>query len=189
VGHRSAKREEDPKGASTRMMEYSKTNLRAPDGKPFCVECLTVFWACSRKKLYPPAPKGPPEPKNSKKDISIMAWFLAQVFCLDVDPEDGKRTMPAAKKCRVHAWYMEDVEKWPECYIEATKRWFEQVWADNFPDVVCRKWLRFAKCVDCVRLRTIIADRSIDKKTRREAADELAKHYRAMKMERAYHRQ
>ena len=155
VAHGYAKRGE--KGDAQRMREYSDANLRAPDDKPFCTECLTVFWACSRNKLYPPPAKCAPKERHSQKDISVMSWFLAQLFCLDVDPEDGKRTMPAAKKCQVYEWYKEDVAKWPQCYAFATKRWFEKVWDNNFPNVVCRKWSRFAKCSDCVNLRATIA--------------------------------
>ena len=189
VAHRAAKREGDSKGDAERIREYSETNLKAPDGKPFCVECMTVFWACSRNKLYPPAPKGASKEIKSPKEISVMAWFLAQLFCLDVDPEDGNRTMPAAKQCRVWQWYMEDVARWPKCYLPVTRNWFEKCWAKNFPQVVCRKWLRFAKCTECVKLRTEVANRKLKREVRREAADKLSKHYRAMKMERAYHQQ
>ena len=61
----------------------------------------------------------------------------------------------------MYRWYLEDVSKWPKCYRWATRRWFEQVWADQFPQVMCRKWLRFAKCVLCVKLRTTAANREL----------------------------
>lgn len=188
AAHRFAKKEKDKMGDSHRIREYTDANLKAPDGKPFCVECQTVFWACSRNKLYPPAPTAV-EQRPAKKEVVIMAWFLAQIFCLDVDPEDGKRTMPAAKLIHVYKWYLEDVETWPNCYLETTYKWFTKVWANHFPHVVCRKWLRFAKCTLCVALRTIIGNRKLGRDERKKAAAQLSAHYKAMKMERAYHRQ
>ena len=180
--------EDEKHGEAQRRTDYSTDNLKRADGKPFCVECRTVFWGVSRQKLFPQGDKCP-MPRDSKKDVSVMAWMNAQLFCLDVDPEDGCWTMPAARKKRVYDWYTEDVVKWPCCYCECTKRWFNQVWEDHFPFVRCRKWLRFAKCVDCVRWRTLIADRTQPKKQRLDAARELRAHYKAMKRERAYHKE
>jgi len=181
--------DDDKKGLSERMREYTDINLKRPDGHKFCVECQTVFWGCSRNKLYPPKPKAALKGRRySVLDVCIMAWFMAQLFCLDVDPVDGTRTMPASRKRQVYDWYMEDAHRWPDCYQPTSMRWFMMVWATYYSHVKCRKWLRFAKCVICVSLRTIIANRLLSKQERRAAADELAVHYVEMKRERAYHR-
>jgi hypothetical protein len=180
---------ENKEGEPERRSVYTKHNLKREDGTPFCVECQTVFWGCSRKKLYPDTGRFGYKTRESTKDVCVMAWFRAQLFCLDVDPEDGTLTMPAARKKRVFEWYVEDVEQWPDCYVLCTERWFVYVWTDHFPHVKCRKWLRFAKCVECVELRTRVGCRSDSQKLRREAADKLREHYRLMKMERAYHRE
>ena len=183
----------NPKKRAKSMKDYANVNL-LKNGKRICTTCLTVVFACSRNKLYPPTSKAktaaflfrkPP----SKVDISIMSWFEAQTFCLDCDPEDGTLTVPAAKKSHVYKWYAEDVAKYPCCYEEASKSYFNKTWLRYFPFVKCRKWLRFAKCPKCVKLRDVIADRENTKEERKRAQLELRTHYGAMKEERAYHRQ
>jgi hypothetical protein len=52
--------------------------------------------------------------------------------------------------------------------------------------VHCRKWLRFAKCSECVSLRRQRWDRSLSDEDRQRAADELHEHYGIMKKERVY---
>ena len=84
-----------------------------------------------------------------------MSYFLPEILQASetVWPSvsDGCWTMPAARKKRVYDWYMEDVVKWPDCYVGCTQRWFNKVWEDHFPFVKCRKWLRlpsvFTVCV------------------------------------------
>ena len=170
------------------MRLYTDLNL-TKNGKTICTECQTVVWGCSRKKLYPAREKGGSAGIwPSEKDVHISAWMLAQIFCLDVDPSTGKYTMPAMRHKEVYDWYIEDCAKWPDCYKCCSESYFNCIWRERHGNVICRKWLRFAKCVVCVALRLRRNDRSLPKEERLKAADELRKHYLAMKLERAYHR-
>ena len=72
AAHRFAKKEKDKKD-SQRIREFTDANLKAPDGKTFCVECQTVFWACSRNKLYPPAPTAVEQrPRTSQWPLQVV---------------------------------------------------------------------------------------------------------------------
>jgi len=190
LARRFVKETTNPKKRARSMQEYAKANLLR-NGRQICAECMTVVFGVSRNKLYPQARKAKHavellKQTYSEKDISVMSWFAAQTFCLDCDPEDGFLTIPAAKKATVYKWYCDDAEKWPCCYQKCAKSYFNFVWREYYKNIKCRKWLRFAKCAICVRLRDIIANRENTREDRKRAQMELKEHYEAMKMEGAY---
>ena len=175
-------------GYRRKVFEYADIHLTTAGGKRACVECLKAILDCSNKKLYPSTnPYVPTD--NRAKDISILSWFRAQLFCLDVDPTDGTFTFPCSLKREVWQWYIEDTKFHPDCYLDVSRTYFIAVWNDYYPNVKCRKWLRFAKCSICVQLRETKHDRTRRKEDRERAALMLKKHYMAMKRERAYHKE
>ena len=172
---------------SDAVFKYADVHLKVGD-KRACVDCLKAVLDCPNNKLYTPQ-RSLSMTDTVPKDVSILSWFRSQLFCLDVDPTDGSFTLPCARKASVWKWYEEDANKHPTCYAHVSKSYFFGIWRQYYPNVKCRKWLRFAKCTTCVQLREKKHDRTLPKAERAEAEKTLKRHYEAMKRERAYHKE
>jgi hypothetical protein len=172
------------------VLENHKANFRfgAHSESILCSVGLQMLYNCSTSKIWKRCGNtaGDDQRKRSKKDIAIMSWLEDTIRYLDIMPDDGSIVIPAAKKITVYKWYQADCKMWPACYIGCSPSYFMTIWRDHFKALVCRKWLRFAKCTMCVELRAKRWDQSMSERDRIVAGASLFEHYTMMKKERAY---
>lgn len=109
----------------------------------------------------------------------IIAWLTDLASYYQVDPSSEKIFLPFYSQRIVWEMYNED----PEVDAPAKRSFFNQVWRENVPHIVIRKWLKFAKCDQCIEFRerrTLM----LDAEAKIELQDAERLHVRFVKAER-----
>ena len=91
-----------------------------------------------------------------------------------------------ATKKALYEMYLSDHELHPDIYCHASFDYFIKIWRNFYPNIKCRKFLRFSKCRKCQMYRMIQYDRKKPMKARQRAKRRLQEHYQFVKRERAY---
>lgn len=163
-----------------------QSSMLLPTGKPVCLAyCKWVMGLCNQN-IYYKRVGGNKKRDLSTKDVSVIAWFEALKDTLDRMPDCDMYQVPAPYHSTVHDWYEEDVLSFPELYISCSPSHFRKSWLAFHKNIKLRKWLRFAKCGECERLREIRWNRATLPEARAAATTELFKHFQFIKEERAY---
>ena len=148
------------------------------DGKSACVQFQrSVYGGVSLNKMYPKMDKKARVSPPAASELCIMAWFNNLILLADVMPDTGFYQLPAPSKKVVFEWYEADRKAWPGVYQAAGQSWFLKVWRRRFPLIRLRKYLRFAKCDDCVTLRGVVMNRRQHLSKRQAARRRLLVHY------------
>ena len=203
----------DPGQFADRIHRLHNQYLMLPSGKPCCQRfaaracgiSVTRFGGCHRYYRN--------RDRVKRKTESVVAWFECMRPMLDVipnptsthcadsadsdsDDETGPRSFASVTEYqlptrnRKHAWqsYQQSVTDSPQSYEPVSFSFFNATWHQYYPNIRCRKYLKFSKCKRCIKYRTIKHDRNATMDQRRDAHNTLQKHYVFVGRERAYSR-
>jgi hypothetical protein len=171
-----------------RRAEILRTQLLlGPPGQRCCTKWLkNVFGVRSNDKLYGRTSEA--RERKDEKRLAIIAWFQDLVQTADKMPDSNIYIIPAPSRKGVWKWYCGDGEAYPTLFPPVTRAYFLMVWAEYFPTVKLRKYLRFTKCCTCVKWRTVRWSKTASAEEKAVAMTKLKEHYDYIKQERAYAR-
>jgi len=131
-------------------------------------------------KLYPDKrctkSRGQANVNRTKKSVSVASWFSAYKVHLDVMPDTGMYLTNVPQKKMVRENYLEDCKAWPTLYTSCGRTCFYHTWKSCFPEVKCRKQMRFAKCTFCVDRRSEAQDVTRTATDKADSKDRLKQH-------------
>jgi hypothetical protein len=99
---------------------------------------------------------------------------------------DEEYQVHVATKAALYKMYMSDHQEFPDIYSPVSRDYFFKIWKQFYPNIKCRKYLRFSKCTICQVQRLIQYNRKLPKRARDSARKILEGHYIFIKQERAY---
>ena len=147
---------------------------------PCCLEAATRVYVCSKMKLYPDKrcskSRSQSNADRTKKSVSVVSWFRAYKIHLDVMPDTGMYLTNVPQKKMVRENYLEDCKAHPTLYTPCGRTCFYHTWNSCFPEVKCRKQMRFAKCTFCVDRRSEAQDVTRSALEKAESKDRLKHH-------------
>lgn len=175
-----------------RRVKEAHLNYLLVDGYPCCVKFLTNVLGCSKDKLYYDRSQRVRIDRKAKGEIDTIAWFHEILPVLDAIPNPDNPQVPeeyqihVPRKKDVYNMYTADAELWPDIYSYICQQYFLKLWRKHFPQVKCRRYLRFPRCDVCVRQRAIKFSGQASASEKKIATDTLLKHFDDIKLERAW---
>jgi hypothetical protein len=115
--------------------------------------------------------------ERSKRDL-VASWWEALIPILDHMPDDDWAQIDAPTKTAVYGMYMEDAISPGSGLPLVSESYFNEIWREDYGHQVrLRKYHRFSKCEECLRLKNERAKYKHGSAYRSIAQAELHKHW------------
>jgi hypothetical protein len=111
---------------------------------------------CSKSFIYESGinDKGDANRRRGEKIESGIAWMELLLPTLDRMPDENWYLVSAPDRQTVAGWYADDSQRFPGIFKPLQTNTFLKIWRAYLSEIVrLRKYRRFAKCKDCIRLR------------------------------------